>query len=76
MTDKKKKIGLTESSIMRNIKNPKIKTITTAPPKNNFMQIVEQTHEEKIAMYMKCTKKELIEMLIECNRLLHIKVYD
>lgn len=61
MTDKKKKIGLTE---------------TIVPPKNNFMQIVEQTHEEKIAMYMKCTKKELIEMLIECNRLLHIKVYD
>ena len=59
--DKKKKIGLTEN---------------TVPPENNFMQIVEQTHEEKIAMYMKCTKKELIEMLIECNRLLHIKVYD
>lgn len=36
----------------------------------NFMQVVEQTYEEKVAMYMKCTKKELIAMLIQCNLLL------
>jgi hypothetical protein len=35
-----------------------------------MMQIVEQTHEEKIAMYMKLPKKQLAEMLIECNALL------
>ena len=33
-----------------------------------MIQVVEQTHEEKVAMYMKSTKRELIEMLIECNR--------
>ena len=33
----------------------------------NYMQIVEQSHEEKMAMYMKCTKKKLAEMLIACN---------
>ncbi len=32
------------------------------------MQIVEQTHDEKIKMYMKCTKTELIQMLIQCNK--------
>jgi len=36
-----------------------------------MMQIVEQTHEEKVAMYMKLPKEELIEMLIECNNILH-----
>jgi hypothetical protein len=30
---------------------------------SNFVQIVKQTHEEKVAMYMKCKKKELAEML-------------
>ena len=34
------------------------------------MQIVKQTHDEEVAMYMKCKKKQLCEMLIECNRLL------
>ena len=34
------------------------------------MQIVEQTKEEKLAMYMKLTKKELANMLIACNDLL------
>jgi len=33
-----------------------------------MMQIIEQTHDEKIAMYMKgCTKKQLAEMLASCN---------
>ena len=36
----------------------------------NYHQVVEMTHDEKVAMYMKLTKKQLIEMLIECNRLL------
>ena len=35
-----------------------------------MIQEVKQTHEEKIKMYMACTKKELIEMLIEANRIL------
>ena len=34
----------------------------------NYMQVVEQTDEEKLQMYMKCTKKELAEMLIESNK--------
>jgi|WetSurMetagenome_2_1015567.scaffolds.fasta_scaffold111835_5 hypothetical protein len=37
---------------------------------NNYHQVVEQTHEEQINMYMKFSKKELCVMLIECNRLL------
>lgn len=32
------------------------------------MQIIEQTDEEKMAMYMSCTKKELASMLLECNK--------
>ena len=36
----------------------------------NYMQIVEQTHEEKVKMYMKCTKKELISMLLQNQMLL------
>ena len=35
-----------------------------------YCQVVEMTREEKIAMYMKLTKRELIEMLIHCNELL------
>ena len=30
---------------------------------NNFMQIKEQTFEEKVEMYMQCDKKKLAEML-------------
>ena len=33
-------------------------------------QIIEQTHDEKIRMYKKLSKKELAGMIIECNRLL------
>ncbi len=32
------------------------------------MRIVEQNDDEKMAMYMKCTKKELASMLIQCNK--------
>jgi hypothetical protein len=35
-----------------------------------MMQVIEQTPEEKLKMYMKCSKVELAKMLIECNRLL------
>lgn len=35
-----------------------------------MIRTLEQTKEEKITMYMKLSKKELIEMLIESNRLL------
>ncbi len=36
-----------------------------------MMQIIAQTHDETVAMYMKgCTKKQLAEMLASCNELL------
>ena len=44
-----------------------------AEAKALFLQIVPQTHEEKMAMYMKLSKKELAEMLINCNVLLEVK---
>lgn len=31
-------------------------------------QVIEQTDEEKMTMYMKLSKKEIISMLIECNK--------
>lgn len=33
-----------------------------------MIQIIEQTHKEKVEMYMKLDKEQLIEMLIEANR--------
>ena len=35
-----------------------------------MLQVVEQTRDEKIAMYMKITKRELAEMLVNCNDVL------
>lgn len=35
-----------------------------------MLQTVEQTRDEKIAMYMKLTKRELAEMLANCNEML------
>ena len=32
-----------------------------------MMQVIKQTRDEKIAMYMKSTKRELVEMLATCN---------
>jgi hypothetical protein len=32
-----------------------------------MLQIVEQTKEEKMTMYMKLSKKKIAEMLIDCN---------
>ena len=33
----------------------------------NYYQIVKQTDKEKLKMYMKLSKKELAQMLINCN---------
>lgn len=33
-------------------------------------QVLEQTEEEKMAMYLKLPKKKLVEMLINCNNIL------
>lgn len=38
-----------------------------------MIKIQKQTPEEKVSMYMKSTKKELVSMLIECNRLLSLQ---
>jgi hypothetical protein len=38
-----------------------------------MVQIVEMTHDEKVAMYMKQPKKKLVEMLIQSN--LHLEHY-
>jgi len=35
-----------------------------------MIQIVELTHDQKIKMYMKFSKKEIIELLINCNSVL------
>ena len=39
----------------------------------NFVQIVPQTKEEKVAMYMKHSKKEIIEMLLNCQTVMDAK---
>ena len=36
----------------------------------NFVQVIPQSKEEKVAMYMKHSKKELIEMLLNCQEML------
>jgi hypothetical protein len=33
-----------------------------------MMQVIQQTDEEKLTMYMKLSKEELAKMLIEANR--------
>ena len=35
-----------------------------------MIQIEEQTYKEKVKMYNKCTKRELIDMLINANLIL------
>jgi hypothetical protein len=37
---------------------------------NNFIQVLETADKEKRKMYSRCTKKELISMLIECNKII------
>lgn len=34
---------------------------------NNYCQVVPQTYEEKVEMYMNLDKKQIIDMLIEAN---------
>ncbi len=43
-----------------------------------YCQVVEMTDEEKIAMYSKLTKKQLIVMLMESNKHLNylVEVYN
>lgn len=36
-------------------------------------RVIEQTYEEKLAMYMNCDKEQLAKMLIECNRILDLQ---
>lgn len=36
----------------------------------NYVQIVPQTYEEKVEMYMKLDKRTLVEMLIESNNII------
>ena len=42
------------------------------------MEIIEQSHEEKVEMYMKLSKEELVDILISCNNNLDIaiKIYN
>lgn len=37
---------------------------------NNMVHVVKMTDKEKLQMYMKCSKKELAKMLIECNKII------
>lgn len=39
-----------------------------------MLQVIEQTHEEKMEMYLTFSKEELAKMLIECNRLLSSQI--
>ena len=32
-----------------------------------MIQIIKQTYEEEVAMYMKLPKKKLVEMLVTCH---------
>ena len=41
-----------------------------------MMQVVEQTHAQKIEMFMKLPKRQIIEMLIECNRIINNRTLE
>jgi hypothetical protein len=34
-------------------------------------QVIEQTDEEKKAMYMQLPKEQIVKMLIECNKIIN-----
>lgn len=36
----------------------------------NYMQVQEMTDEELFKIYMKLPKKEIVKMLIQCNKIL------
>ena len=38
-----------------------------------MMSIIQQTRDEKMAIYMKLTRRELAEMLINCNEALQAR---
>lgn len=44
-------------------------TTTAAPMSNDYAQVVPMTFEEKVNMYMRCSKLELARMLAERERL-------
>jgi len=37
-------------------------------------QVIEQTDEEKTAMYMKMPKEDIVKMLIQCNKILNSRI--
>lgn len=39
-----------------------------------MMQVIDQTDEEQLAMYMKCSKVELANMLLQCNKAISSRV--
>jgi len=39
-----------------------------------YLKEAEMSHDEKVSMYMKFKKADLIEMLIECNRIMRAMV--
>jgi hypothetical protein len=41
-----------------------------------MLQVIEQIPEEQFKMYMKIPKKQLILMLIECNKQLNMMLED
>jgi hypothetical protein len=41
-----------------------------------MIQEIEQTKEQKTAMYMKLSKKELVKMLIQCNDIIASLIYN
>lgn len=47
---------------------------TCTPIFTDYVQTVEQTDKEKVAMYMKLKKREIIGMLLECQRLLDLQL--
>lgn len=52
-----------------------VKDTTTTPPElnmMNFLQVAPMTFEEKVRMYMKCSKLELAKMLAERDRIDYI----
>lgn len=62
-----KRISISQLDFMRTPLPPPPKQMTSG-----YLQVVEQTHEEKVEMYMKSSKEDLIKMLIECNRCLDV----
>lgn len=41
-----------------------------------MMHVIEMTDKEKLKMYMKCNKKELAKMLIECHKLIADNIHS